>query len=676
VGGTFTDLVIINEQTGKIDITKVLSTPRNPATGVEKGIRKIVEKIGIQTNSISYFAHGTTVATNAVLEHKGAKTALITTKGFRDVLEIGRQRRPSLYRFDVDRAKPLVPRNLRKEVTERILFDGIIHEPLDEGEVRKIVKELKEEGVESIAVSLLFSYCNPTHERKIKEIITEVFPEVYISLSSEILPEYREYERTSTTVLNAYVMPVMDRYLGDLTDRMRRLGVSADLLVMQSTGGTMTSEVARKMSVHTLLSGPAAGVIGATYIADLVGYKNLITVDMGGTSCDVSLVDKGEPKRTTDGKIGGYPLKIPIIDINTIGAGGGSIAWIDPGGALRVGPESAGADPGPACYGLGGEKPTVTDANAVLGYINPRYFLGGEMSLDVKASEKVISKHIAEKLGLDITEAANGIVEVANANMVRAIRVVSVERGYDPRDFVMVPFGGAGPLHASKLAEELNIPRILVPSAPGVLSAMGLLTADVRHDYVQTYHVKTCDAEPESIAELFASLEERGIETLVEEGFPVEKSIVMRYLDMRYLGQSYEITVPMTGGFTHDSLKEAEQTFHREHERIYGHSAPDEPTELVNLRVVVLGRNEKFKLPELPAAQDPVEKAMKEVRRAFFSEEGGYVECPVYDRGRLQPGHEFYGPAVVEQMESTLVINPDQRVWVDHYGNIHIEVGV
>ena len=486
-GGTFTDVVLFDDSKKTLHITKTPSTPANPAIGVINGIKKILSQVGVRPEEIASLVHGTTVATNALIEYKGIRTALILTEGFKDILSIGRQDRPKLYDYFEKRPEPFIPRHLRFEVSERTLYNGEILRPLNEEQVREIAGSLKKMGIKGIAVCLLHSYANPTHEKRIKELFEEKYPEAVVSTSHEILPEFREYERMSTTVINTYVMPIVDRYLQDLQRMMREGGLTADLNVMQSNGGVMTSRSAGEKSVHTILSGPAGGVMGSLAIGNQIGMKNLITVDMGGTSFDICLIHDGKIHFTKESEMGGHPIKVPMIDIHTIGAGGGSIAWIDPGVLLRVGPQSAGAKPGPVCYRLGGQEPTVTDANLVLGRIDPDYYLGGEMSLDVEAAKQAISDKIAQPLKLSLEEAAEGIIKVINASMVRGIRKVSVEKGYDAREFSMICFGGGGPLHSLELAEELRIPTVVVPISPGVNSALGLLIADFRYDYSQTF---------------------------------------------------------------------------------------------------------------------------------------------------------------------------------------------
>ena len=672
VGGTFTDLVLLDEDTGEISVFKTPSTPRNPADGVFDGIKNFEEKTG----QIAYFTHGTTVGTNAVLERKGAKTALITTKGFRDVIEIGRQSRgwpkPKIYDFFIDKPDPLVSRNLRFEVDERIDHKGDIVKSIDAEEIKQLSLALKEADIKCIAICFLFSYANNEHELEVKDIISEALPNIFISTSSEVLPEYREYERFSTTVLNSYVQPLVSGYLEDLKTRSEKAGILAAIHIMQSNGGLMTIEAAKEKSVHILLSGPAGGVDSAVFYGSISGYENIIAFDMGGTSADISLIEKGSPKLTSEGYIGGYPAKIPMIEINTIGAGGGSIAWIDTGGALKVGPQSAGAAPGPACYDKGGKEPTVTDANVVLGYINPDYFLGGKMKVDKdKAFSSVLQ--IGKKLGLDPLIAAYGITEIVNSNMIRAIRIISVERGYDPRDFVLVAFGGAGPLHACRLAAELNIPKVLIPPAPGISSAIGLLVADIKHDYSITRIQEMDKFLPSDINKIWAEIEEKAISRLKKEGVSSQSIMLHRSIDMRYKGQSFEITVPVPGGeITDNVINEITRAFDNTHDRLYGYSC-DDPIEGVIFRVSAIGKTPKIR-PKRLIKEGGLDGALKYRRKAFFKKYDDYIETPVYERDLLSPGNILKGPAIVEQMDSTTVIHPGQVGIVDDYCNIIIEI--
>ena len=673
-GGTFTDVVLFDDKKKALHITKTPSTPANPAIGVINGIKKIVSQVGIESNEIASLVHGTTVATNALLEYKGIRAALVLTEGFKDILSIGRQDRPKLYDYFERRPEPFIPRHLRFEVPERTLYDGEILRPLDEEQVRRIAEKLKRMGIRGIAVCLLHSYANPTHEKRIKEIFKKQYPEAVVSVSHEILPEFREYERMSTTVINTYVMPIIDRYLQDLQRMMREEGLTADLNVMQSNGGVMTSRSAGEKSVHTILSGPAGGVMGSLAIGTQIGMKNLITVDMGGTSFDICLIHGGKIHFTKESEIGGHPIKIPMIDIHTIGAGGGSVAWIDPGGSLRVGPQSSGANPGPVCYRLGGKEPTVTDANLVLGRLDPGYYLGGEMSLDAEAAKQAILDKIARPLKLSLEEAAEGIIKVINASMVRGIRKVSVEKGFDAREFSMICFGGGGPLHSLELAEELRIPTVVVPISPGVNSALGLLIADFRYDYSQTFLKKTQDIRLDSFNQGFKDLEAKATQQMMEEKIPREDRVILRSVEMRYSGQGYELEVPVPNGtLTQKDLKRISDTFHQTHRQLYGYASPQETTEFVYLRIAALGKIPKPKFKKEKEGEHKPARALKGKRKVFV--QGKYVSLPIYERALLRPADKIQGPAIIEQMDSTTFLSYGHRAQVDPYLNLIVTIG-
>jgi N-methylhydantoinase A len=675
VGGTFTDVVLVNDRTETIHHTKVLTTPEDLTIGVLKGIQKVLDLASVGIEEIDHIVHGTTVGTNALIERKGAKTGLITTKGFIDVLEIGRFQRPKegLYDIMVDNPDPLVPRYLRKGVEERINSKGEVIKPLNEESVREAVEFLISGGVESIAVSLLFSFMNPAHERRVREIIKEMNPDIYVSLSSEIAPEFREYERTSTTVLNAYLQPILERYIDNLASKLEREYGIEDLRIMLAHGGIMPAETAKQHAVTIVNSGPVGGVLAGTFIGSLTGSQNIITVDMGGTSFDICLIEKGVPVVTTEGKFEGYPVKVPIVDVNFIGAGGGSIAWIDKAGMLNVGPESAGADPGPACYGRGGDRATVTDANVVLGRISPESFLGGEMKLDLALAKKVVSD-LASKIDMGVEEAAMGILRVADAKMEKGISVSSTEKGYDLREFTLIAFGGAGPLHAVQIAADLKIPLVIIPPLPSDFSAFGLLVADIKHDYVKSYIVGEDDVDFELLQKYFGELESQGIEQLLKEGIR-EKEMEIRWtMDMRYLGQSYELNIPIERGlkFTEETFKEIVKRFHEEHQRKYEYSSKDEKVEIVNLRVTAIGKTPEIKLKKLEKGSRDPGQAFKEERDVYFK---GFVNVPVYSRELLLAGNILQGPCVVEEKFSTTIIHEGAKGVVDDYGNIVIRVG-
>ena len=602
------------------------------------------------------------------------------------MLEIARQVRPSLYDLQFEKPKPLVPRNLCFGVPERLDAQGQVLTPLDEAAVRRVAKQLRHEEVAAVAVCLLHAYANPDHEKRVGEIIQEVFPGAIISLSSEVAPEFREYFRASTTVINAAIRPVVAGYLERIEKRLREEGLAAELLLMQSSGGVFTFAEASRKPVFMVESGPAAGVIAAAYLGNNLGYGDMIAFDMGGTTAKVGLIRDGEPKVTKNYEVGaaaragvgshrgaGYPIRTPVIDLVEIGAGGGSIAWVDPGGILRVGPRSTGADPGPACYGKGGTEPTVTDANLVLGRLSPDLFLGGEIELDVEAARRAIKQQCADPLGMDGVEAAHGIVEIANAAMVNALRLVSIQRGYDPRDFVLMAFGGAGPAHANRLAIETDIPTTIIPMSPGTTSALGLLVTDLKHDYSTTMIERTDRLDIAAAESAYREMEARGRATLERENVRPEQMSFLRRVDVRYVGQSYELTLSLP----HNPLSSAEigrvlEQFHKEHNRAYGFSAPGEPVEFVNLRLTAIGQIMKPRLRELEphrGGADPA-SALKATRPVYFAESGGYVDCPIYDRYRLAAGHILSGPAIVVELDSTTVIHPGYQAEVDRFGNL------
>lgn len=684
IGGTFTDVILINEETGRIDRAKVPTTPEDLSQGVINGLTRIITKTKIDPQDIYILVHGTTVVTNAVIGRKGVKTGLITTKGFRDVLELGRTSRVEVYNLFIDRLTPLVPRHLRLEVSERVNYKGEILQPLDEREARAVVQKLKRAGVESIAVCFLHSYVNPTHERKVGEIIGE--EQIDVSLSSEVNPEFREYERTSTVVVNAYTRPLACRYLTNLEESLRKLGVTTNLLIMQSSGGIMTSEVAKSKPVQMIESGPAAGVILATNIGGVIGCQDVISLDIGGTTAKVCLITGGRPEETMGFEVGGlpsfsvrkrggsgYPIRTSGIYLAEIGAGGGSIAWIDPGGILHVGPQSAGASPGPVCYGMGGVEPTLTDANLLLGRINPEYFLGGEVKLDVAAAERAMKK-LADLLDMDVVEAASGIIKIANGNMIRPLRAVSIERGYDPRNFTLIAFGGAGGLHAAELSQELGIPIVIIPESPGLASAYGLLMADIKHSYMRTHIVKADRADISAIEDVYRDLEEKARHAMEQEGLPKEGTLLLRFADMRYAGQMYEVNTPAPSEIKSiDDLKSLVDRFHEEHERLYSYYRKENPVEIVNLRVTAVYKVRELGFRKHKEEGLSPERALKGKRRVYVEEKKNFIECPIYERLLLKPNNLVMGPAIIEEIDSTIVIHPEQTARMDRYRNIVIK---
>lgn len=678
VGGTFTDIVLIDDATGRIHYTKVLTTHHNLAEGVITVIDKMLGMVGASFDQIDYLVHGTTIGTNALIERKGARTGLITTEGMRDVLEIGRIERPDagLYDIFVDTPLPLVPRYLRREVRERVGADGSVVVPLDEETARQAVAFLKEQAVESIAISFIFGFRNPAHERRVREICQEMFPEATVSISSEIAPEFREFERTSTTVISAYLQPVLDRYIDNLEGRLKKRYGRVDLRLMQASGGSMTTDDARGRAVNIVNSGPAGGALAAAYVGKLTGDQQIIGVDMGGTSFDIGLIIGGEPRIAPESQFEGFPVKMPILDVHAIGAGGGSLAWIDQGGALNVGPESAGSAPGPACYGLGGERPTVTDANLVLGRLNADYFLGGEMRLYPELAEKAIREHVAEPLGISLEEAASGIIRVVNANMVRGISVSSTERGYDVREFALLPFGGAGPLHAVELAEDLGMNRVVIPRYPSTLSAVGLLVANTRHDYVTTIARSEDELVAEEVLAAFKELEAQGRAQLEAQNVPDDLVVIQWSADIRYAGQSYELNtpVPRKETLTQADIDQSIDRFHQLHYRIYAYGSAEETVEFINLRVGAIGQVPEVSFTRRERAGSDPSAASKNSRPVYYPAHG-FIDTAVYERDLLQPGNVISGPCLVEEIASTSVLTPGTRGMVDEYGNIIVELG-
>ena len=684
IGGTFTDATLVDESSGAVSVAKVSTTQADPSLGFMAATERILAESKTAPGDVRLVVHATTVATNAIIEGSVARCGFVTTEGFRDLLEIQRQTRPTLYDTRFVKTPPLVPRDRAHGVRERLGPDGEVLIPLDEPSVRDAAAALRNAEVESVAVCLLHAYVNPTHERRVGEILAEELPGVPISLSSDVAPEFREYLRASTTVINAAIRPIVSRYLENIERRLADAGVAARLLVMQSSGGVFGSGAAAQKPVFMVESGPAAGVIASANLGGVIGHRDLISFDMGGTTAKVGLIRDGRPSVTKDYSVGsygsagmggeslsGYPVRTPVIDLVEIGAGGGSIAWVDSGGMLRVGPRSAGADPGPVCYRRGGTEPTVTDANVVLGRLNPGYFLGGEIALDVDDAHRAIAERCAEPLGLGVVEAAYGIVEIANAAMVNALRLTSVKRGYDPRDFVLVGFGGAGPVHANAIQRECEMPTLVIPPAPGIFSATGLLGTDLKRDSSITLLQPVDELDAVEVEQAFAALEEVGARELAREGLPRERIEFARYVDMRYIGQSFELTIPLAEtSFGKELAGTLRQRFHAEHDRVYGFSAPAEPAELVSLRLTTVGRTEKPRLTTLEPASGPPQP--KEHRRVFFAEAAGFYDCPIHDRYAFGAGSSFAGPAVVEELDSTVVVHPGYGVEVDDVGNLVI----
>ncbi len=677
IGGTFTDVTLLNEDTGDVRVVKVPTTPKNPAIGALLGLKRALEEEGIEADLLSSLIHATTVVTNTVIEGKGAKVGLIASKGLRDVIEIGRERRVTQYDIFEDRLPPLVPRYLRKTVDERVAYNGAILKELDRNQAEAVVEDLVKLGVDSIAVSLLHSYSNPKHERMIKEIIEDRFPHMLVSLSSSILPEWREYERTSTTVVNAYALPRTRRYLEEMGRGLKEIGFTASFFMMSAAGGLLPVETAAEYPVRILESGPASGALASAFLGKLTGDENLLSYDMGGTTAKVCVVRHGQPAITTTFEVGGYrfkkgsgyPVRVSTIDLIEIGAGGGSIAHVEMG-RLKVGPESAGADPGPACYGKGGEKPTVTDVDLVLGYL-PEYLLGGEIPLQRALSIKAIEKFAAKPLGLSLTEAALGIYDIVNSSMALAMRAVSVERGLDPSTLTLVAFGGAGPVHASRLARLLRVKKILVPLAPGVFTTMGLLAADVKFDLVRTRVSKLEEVDLKVVGELYEEMEEEGMNVLKATG-AIETEFV-KSVDIRYAGQAYELNVPLPSEVLREmTVKPLEKAFIELYNKSYGYTTGD-PIVTVNWRLLAVG---KVPRPRLKAVTrvGKAEEAIKGKRKVYIKEYGDYLECNIYDRSKLLPEAIMEGPAIVEERTSTTVIPPKAKASIDKYSNIVIQL--
>jgi N-methylhydantoinase A len=669
VGGTFTDFTMLDEGDGSIQYFKVPSTPHDPSEAIGIGLAHLIEAHGVSPASVRHLGHGTTVATNMVIERRGALTGLITTQGFRDVLEIGRQTRPHLYNYRVTRPVPLVPRHLRLEVPERVLSDGSVAVPLDEEAVLAAARKLADEGVDAVVICFLHSYRRPDHERRARALVRSVLPYAYISLSSDVLPEFREFERLSTTVLNAYMGPRMEAYLERLVSRVRDLDIAGELDTVHSNGGLMSVATVREIPVRTCVSGPAAGVIGAAEVGRAAGYPNLVTFDVGGTSTDVSLIVRGAPLFASDRLVADYPVKTPMIDIHVIGAGGGSIAAVDDAGALKVGPRSAGAHPGPVAYARGGIEPTLTDANIVLGRLDQVALLEGRLPVDAAAARTVIQESIAEPLGISVEEAAYGMLRIANANMARAIRSVSTERGYDVRDFALFAYGGAGPLHACDLADDCGIRTVLVPLEPGTLCARGILLSDITMDFVRS-ELNLADADTwRRACTSLTGLRDEAAAWLDREGVASDRQTLRISIDARYDGQNFEVSVPLDT-IDPDGLEDMIARFHDCHLREHGYTVTDRPTEIVNCRVQAVGQVAKVaQNPPLPdAGTDPI----KGHRRVYFGDDGGWVETPVYRRRQLMMGARLSGPAIIEEMSSTVVVLPDQVVTVDPIGNLVI----
>ncbi len=673
VGGTFTDFLLLDSESNR-RIFKVPTSPSDPSQGIFNGLELMAKAKGLTIDNflsnVDVIVHGTTITTNAVLTGNGARTGFVTTKGFRDVLNMRRGLKENQYETKQGPPPPLVPRYLIQTVKERVDCEGKELLSVDYDDVIKAVNVFTQEDVEAIGISFLFSFFNSLHEEQVKDILESKMPGVYVSCSSEILPQIRFYERSSTVVLNAYLGPILKRYLQNLLERLGSSNFQGTLLIMQSNGGVMSPEVAMRFAANTILSGPAVGPTAGLYYASTYALKNIITIDMGGTSFDACLIKDSKPNVTTEASINGHRLSLPVIDMHTIGAGGGSIAWIDSGGILKVGPQSAGADPGPACYDKGGEKPTVTDANLVLGYLDIDYFYAGGMKLNYKAAVEAIEGKIAHPLGMNVVDAAYGIYHIVNAKMAAELRVISVARGYDPREFAIIVAGGAGPLHAGMIARELEIPLIIVPKESSVFCAAGMLMSDLRHDYVKTYTSSFNYVNFEEINSLFKQMEKDAMETLKQERVPQDKIVLEYSADIRYEGQFNEVEVPIktvAGQVDMDVLLETLRIFHDKHESLYGYSMPGAPAKIINLRLSARGVTKKpsFK-PSTFKGEDPA-GALKKYRQAFFGRQ--FIEVPVYNGLKMGYGNRLNGPAIIEEPTTTILVPPEYSLVCDHQDN-------
>ncbi len=669
VGGTFTDIVLCNLTTNEQMVHKTPSTPDDPSTGFLTGLREVLSANSVEASQVKHVFHGTTIATNAILENKGSPVGLVVSDGFKFVLEIGRHGTPRQVNPQswVKPDRPVRPRDI-VEVPERAGFGGEILTPLDEQAVRHAARKFRADEITSIAVSFIHSYSNSDHENRARELILEEYPSAQVSLSSEVLAVFREYERTMTTVLNAYVMPRVSSYIGNLENSLRANSVDSSFSIMKSNGGMIGAEVAMRQPVHTALSGPAAGVMATLQIAENTGVKNSISFDMGGTSTDVALLKDGNPTLNLAGRLGTWPIQLPMLDIATIGCGGGSIANVSPYGSLTVGPASAGSVPGPVCYGKGGTAPTVTDANIVLGRINTQ-IAGGSLPLDADAATKAVQEKIAGPLNMDVHAAASGILSIANNTMIGAIRNVSVERGHDPREFALVAYGGAGPMHAIDVANLLGINKVVAPLHPGIASAYGLLVAELKNDYARTSLQTPPDYDPNGMERIYSEMESEGRTWLAEEGVPTDAHVFSRWADVRYEHQGSEVTVDFgSKKVTKETIDEVVNGFHSLHEQLYGFSL-DQPVEFVTLRMTASGDAGSVEMPKRPDNLVTPEKAIASQRPVFFDEADGFVDCNIYDRDLLAPGSSIDGPAILEGMDSTVLINPDWAGKIDEYGN-------
>ena len=670
VGGTFTDLVLFDTETESVKISKVPSTPENQSFGVMSAL----DSVGVSLESLDALIHGTTVTTNALLERKVSRVGLITTRGFRDVLELGRRTRPKPYGM-TGSFECIIPRELRLEVGERVDCDGEVVEELNEADVLTAVKQLLESGAEALVIHFLHSYKNDSHERKTEEIARKIWPNTFVTRGSALVSEFREYERGTTAAINAAIQPVLHRYIERLQEKLKEEGYSKDLLVMQGNGGTVSSGIVAADAVKTVMSGPASGVMAAAYTASQSGFNKVVTYDMGGTSCDVGLIVNGIPQVTSELEIEyAMPIHVPMVDVHTIGAGGGSLAWVNDAGLLQVGPESAGAQPGPICYGRGGEKPTITDANLVLGRLNPDALLAVDNPVSLEIVRNCLVEEVGSKLGLqDAEEIASAIVRIANMNMAGALRLVSLARGYDPRDFALFAFGGAGPLHAVALARELGIPKVLVPMRPGITNAVGCVVADVRHDYVNSINIPLAQADMDQVEQLFCRQIEAGKKIIAEEGVEIEELLVIHDVDMQFQGQTHILNFPVQE--TRLSREGLQSAFEKAYWDRFEVELPEIRAVLVNLHTAVIGRRKPVPLAALMSAKEQkntIDECRTGSRKVWF--ESGWQETPIYNREFLPVKAKFKGPAVIEQLDTTIIVEPENQVEVDLEGNLIISL--
>lgn len=684
IGGTFTDLVVLDDTTGTFAVGKTLTTPQDPSLAVETVLRETLERAGVPAAVVRHLVHGTTLVTNAIIERKGARTALLATQGFRDAVEIGREHRYELYDLMVELPKPLVPRYLRFDVPQRTLADGTTLQELDEDYVERLARELAEHGVEALAICFLNSFTNPEAERQARAAVLRAAPSMRVAISSEVVPEIREYERTSTTIANVYVQERVERYLRELQGRLARLGFGGSFFIMLSSGGIATVDTAVRFPIRLLESGPAAGALAAATYGKASGTPSLLSFDMGGTTAKLCVIDHGAPLIAHEFEVdriyrfkkgSGLPVKVPVIEMIEIGAGGGSIARVDALGLLKVGPDSAGSEPGPVCYGRGGQEPTVTDADLLLGYLDPTYFLGGRMQLDLEGARQAIKARVADPLGLSVEQAAWGIHQIVNENMANAARVHALERGKDPRRFPMFAFGGAGPVHAYRVAEALGAPQLIAPLGAGVMSTVGFLAAPLAFDFVRSWRGRLLELDWARANTLLAEMEAEGQQLLAASGAAPEQISHRREADMRYVGQGHEVRVPLPAGeLGPASAKTLAQAFAAVYAELYGREGPPVPVEIINWRVVSAGPQPELQLKAGVEGTGDAQAAQKGSRLAYFPEPGGYVDTPVYDRYRLGVGAAFNGPAIIEERESTLIVGPGASCRIDADRNVIVSL--